>query len=147
MTERPSRPASWPDPVVAPVNEGMWRAAADGRLAVQRCTDCGAHRYPPGDGCYRCSSCRWEWSVVPGTGVVYTYVWIPDRPRSAGGGEAACYNVVVVTLDGTEGEPVRVLSNVLNATGPDDLHVGQAVEVIGVPFADGMALPCFRAVT
>jgi uncharacterized OB-fold protein len=146
MTERPSRPASWPDPVVAPVNEGMWRAAADGRLAVQRCTDCGAHRYPPGDGCYRCSSCRWEWSVVPGTGVVYSYVWIPDRPRSAAGGEAACYNVVVVTLDGTEGEPVRVLSNALNATGPDDLHVGQVVEVVGVPFADGMALPCFRTV-
>lgn len=135
-----------PDPVVAPINEGMWRAAAGNQLAVQRCQDCGAHRYPPGDGCYRCSSCRWEWSVVPGTGVVYSYVWIPDRSRAAAGDEAACYNVVVITLDGTEGEPVRILSNVVNAWGRGDLHVGQAVEVVGVPFADGIALPCFRTV-
>jgi uncharacterized protein len=145
MAELPSRPPGWPDPVVAPVNEGMWRAAAGDRLAVQRCEDCGAHRYPPADGCYRCSSCRWEWSVVAGTGVVYSYVWIPGRARAADG-EAACYNVAVVTLDGTEGEPVRILSNVLNASNPDDLHVGQAVEVLGVPFGEGMALPCFRTV-
>lgn len=146
MTDRPNRPAGMPDPVVAPVNEGMWRAAAAGRLAVQRCRDCGAHRYPPGDGCYRCSSCRWEWSTLPGTGVVYSYAWIPDRSRAAAGEEAACYNVVVVTLDGTEGEPVRILSNVVNAWERRDLRVGQAVQVVGVPFADGMALPCFRTV-
>jgi hypothetical protein len=51
-----------------------------------------------------------------------------------------------VTLDGTEGEPVRILSNVVNAWGPDDLRVGQTVEVVGVPFADGVTLPCFRTV-
>jgi uncharacterized OB-fold protein len=146
MTDRRNRPSGMPDPVVAPINEGMWRAAAGDQLAVQRCQDCGAHRYPPGDGCYRCSSCRWEWSMLPGTGVVYSYVWIPDRSRAAAGDEAACYNVVVVTLDGTEGEPVRILSNVVNAWGRRDLHVGQTVEVVGVPFADGVALPCFRTV-
>ena len=131
-----------PLPLVAPVNEGMWRAADTNKLAVQRCQDCAAHRYPPSDGCYRCSSCRWEWAALPGTGVVYSYIWVPGRP----GAEAACYNVVIVTLDGTEGEPVRMLSNVVNAWDPDDLHVGQRVEVVGVPFADGLALPCFRTV-
>lgn len=141
-----NRPSGMPDPVVAPVNEGMWRAAADGRIAVQRCRDCAAHRYPPADGCYRCSSCRWEWSTLPGTGVVYSYVWIPDRARAAAGEAAACYNVAVVTLDGTSGEPVRVLSNVVNAWKIGDLHVDQRVEVVGVPFADGVALPCFRTV-
>jgi hypothetical protein len=79
---------------------------------------------------------------MPGTGVVYSYIWIPGQP----GGEAACYNVVIVTLDGIEGEPVRMLSNVVNAWDPDDLRVGQRVEVVGVPFADGLALPCFRTV-
>ena len=133
-----------PLPLVAPVNEGMWRAADAGKLCVQRCQVCAAHRYPPGDGCYRCSSCRWEGATLPGTGVVYSYIWIPSRP--AAGGEAACYNVVIVTLDGTEGEPVRMLSNVVNAWEPDDLHVGQRVEVVAVPFADGLALPCFRTV-
>ena len=142
MADRFNRPSGMPLPLVAPVNEGMWRAAAVGKLAVQRCQDCAAHRYPPGDGCYRCSSCRWEWATLPGTGVVYSYIWVPGRA----GAEAACYNVVIVTLDGTEGDPVRMLSNVVNAWDPDDLRVGQRVEVVGVPFADGYALPCFRTV-
>ena len=141
-----NRPSGMPDPVVAPVNEGMWRAAAGNQLAVQRCAQCGAHRYPPTDGCYRCSSCRWEWSTLPGTGTVYSYIWVPDRTRSAVEA-ASAHNVVVVTLDGTEGEPVRVLSNVVDAWGPDDIRVGQGVTLAAVPFASGLALPCFRTVT
>jgi hypothetical protein len=151
VTDQVNRPGGMPAPVVAPLNEGMWRAAAADQLAVQCCQDCGAHRYPPGDGCYRCSSLRWEWATLPGTGVIYSYIWIPDRARAAEasaatGGDPACYNVAVVTLDGTEGEPVRMLSNVVDAWQLDDLHVGQRVEVIGVPFADDLALPCFRLV-
>jgi uncharacterized OB-fold protein len=146
MTDQQNRPAGMPDPVVAPINEGMWRAAADHQIAVQRCQDCAAHRYPPGDGCYRCSSTRWEWSRLPGSGSVYSYIWVPDRQRAAAGDESACYNVAIITLDGAEGDPVRVLSNVVNAWKPDDLHVGQRVEVVGVPFADDLALPCFRTV-
>jgi uncharacterized OB-fold protein len=133
-----------PDPVVAPINEGLWRAAAEGRLDVQRCTNCGAHRYPPTDGCYRCTSLEWEWSTLPGTGTVYTYTWIPDATRTADLGRAVCYNVAVVTLDGTEGDPVRVLSNVLDAAELGDLDVGQAVEAAYVSFGVDLALPCFR---
>jgi uncharacterized OB-fold protein len=146
MTDPVNRPDGMPAPVVAPVNDGMWRAAAAGRLAVQRCLDCGAHRFPPADGCYRCTSLRWAWENLPGTGVIYSYTWIPDRARAAAGVEDAYYNVAVVTLDGTEGEPVRMLSNVVNAWGLDDLQVGQRVSVTGVPFGDDLALPCFRTV-
>ncbi len=144
MAEGHNRPAGMPDPVVAPVNEGMWKAAAGGQLAVQRCAACGAHRYPPTDGCYRCSSRQWDWSTLPGTGTVYSYIWVPDRSRSAVEGREVLYNVVVVTLDGTEGEPVRVLSNVVDAWGAEDIHVGQVVTLASVPFARGLALPCFR---
>jgi uncharacterized OB-fold protein len=133
-----------PDPVVAPVNEGMWRAAADGRVSVQRCIACGAHRYPPTDGCYRCSSLEWEWSTLPGTGTVYTYTWIPDRTRASGQAREVHYNVSIVTLDGTEGDPVRILSNVVDASEIGDLHVGQAVVPAFVPFGENLALPCFR---
>ncbi|WP_157472558.1 OB-fold domain-containing protein [Frankia sp. EAN1pec] len=143
MTEAVNRPAGMPDPVVAPVNEGMWRAAAAGRLDVQRCASCGAHRYPPTDGCYRCSSPEWEWSTVPGTGTVYSYIWVPDRTRATEP-RPAVYNVAVVTLDGTEGDPVRILSNVVDAWTQDDLQVGQRVGLAPVTFDDGLALPCFR---
>jgi hypothetical protein len=135
-----------PAPVIAAVNEGMWRAAAAGHLAVQRCRDCGTHRYPPADGCYRCSSLHWEWGALAGTGVIYSYIWIPHRARAVTSAQGGLYNVAVVTLDGTSGDPVRMLSNVVDAWDLDDLHVGQRVELVGVPFADGLALPCFRTV-
>jgi uncharacterized OB-fold protein len=133
-----------PSPIVAPINEGMWRAAADGRLVVQRCASCGAHRYPPTDGCYRCGSLDWDWADLPGTGVVYTYIWIPDRTRSAPPDSPVLYNVAVVTLDATEGDPVRILTNVVDAWQPDDLYVGQKVELFAVEFEPGLALPCFK---
>src|SRR6266571_7543182 len=47
MTDRPNRPAGMPDPVVAPVNEGMWRAAAGHQLAVQRWAVRGRRQHPP----------------------------------------------------------------------------------------------------
>jgi uncharacterized protein len=123
---------------VAPINEGMWRAAADGRLAVQRCSDCGAHRYPPTEGCYRCASARWAWSDLPGTGTVYSYIWVPLRadPQTR-------YNVAVITVDGTEGESVRILSNVVDAWADTDLSIGGRVRLHPVRFDDGLALPCF----
>jgi uncharacterized OB-fold protein len=136
-----------PDPVVTPINEGMWKAAARGRLDVQRCTGCAAHRYPPTDGCYRCGSLEWEWSSLPGTGTVYSYIWVPDRVRTAEQSREVLYNVAVVTLDGTEGDPVRVLSNVVDVWEMGDLHVGQALEPSFIPFGHDLALPCFRTRT
>src|SRR5690606_5644847 len=107
------------------------------------CTACGAHRYPPTDGCARCASLDWEWSTVPGTGTVYSFIWVPDRKRSDETRQVL-YNVVVVELDGTEGDPVRIVSNVLDAWEIGDLHVGQRVELACVPLGDGIGLPCFR---
>jgi uncharacterized OB-fold protein len=143
-----NRPTGLPAPVVAPLNEGMWRAAADGRLAVQRCTGCGAHRYPPREGCSACASLEWEWATLPGTGTVYAYSWVPERARSATLDGDVLYNVAVVELDGTEfgeeGGPVRMLTNVVDAWEPGDLAIGQAVALVSVPVGEGIGLPCFR---
>ncbi|WP_076818412.1 Zn-ribbon domain-containing OB-fold protein [Pseudofrankia asymbiotica] len=160
MSDAVNRPAGMPDPVVAPINEGMWRAAAAGRLDVQRCASCGAHRYPPIDGCYRCGSVEWDWSTLPGTGTVYSYIWVPDRTRPGTPEAPALYNVAVVTLEGAEGDPVRILSNVIDAWSLEDLHVGDRVAFapvgfggadgagdgagVGVGDKDDLALPCFR---
>jgi uncharacterized OB-fold protein len=141
-----NRPSGMPGPVLGPINEGMWRAAGEDRLDVQRCTNCGAHRYPPTDGCYRCASLGWAWSTLPGTGTIYTYMWVPDAARSAEQQREVLYNVVLVELDGTEGDPVRMASNVLDAWNIDDLYVGQAVALACVPLGDGVGLPCFRRV-
>jgi len=59
--------------------------------------------------------------------------------------ELKFYNVALIQLDGTSGdEPVRLLSNILDAWDIGDLTVGQPVwlECVKVGIA---TLPCFRA--
>jgi uncharacterized OB-fold protein len=131
----------WPGPTA--MDEPMWRAAAEGRLDVQRCTDCGAHRYPPVGGCYRCQSSEWHWDTVSGTGTIATYCWILDRVRTEDRGTEVYYNIALVTLEGTEGEPVRVVTNVVNAWNLEELEVGQRVELHCVKLSGEIGLPCF----
>jgi uncharacterized OB-fold protein len=145
-TEALNRPSGAPSPVVVAMNEGMWLAASEGRLDLQRCTSCGIHRYPPAVTCLKCHSIEWEWSTLPGTGTVFTYSWVPDRKRSAEQESEVLYNVAVIELDGVEGGPVRMMSNVVDAWERGDLDVGQAVEVVGVRVDGDVTLPCFRRV-
>ena len=131
-----------PPPTVSPLNEGMWRAAAEGRLAVQRCDSCGSHRYPPTDGCYHCDGLEWSWVDLPGTGFVYSYFWVPAAGRPDD--ERRFYNVAVVELDGTDGDPVRIVSNVVDAWSVGEITIGQRVELQTVRLSDDVGLPCFR---
>jgi len=128
-----------PAPGWSPLTEGHWTAARDGRFVVQRCSDCGAHRWPPAWACYRCQSRQWEWSDLPGTGSVFSYTWADARPVP----DSPLYNIAVVELDGTEGEPVRVLSRVLDVD-KDSLCCDLSVEVVFEPFDDEVSVPMFR---
>jgi uncharacterized OB-fold protein len=139
-----NRPTNVPSPVVVPLNERLWRAAAEERLDVQQCSDCGAHRYPPMDGCPRCGSLGSAWATLPGTGTIYTYTWWTDRARSEQAGHDVWSNKVIIELDGAQGGPVRLESNVVDAWEVGDLSVGQRVELVTVPLEEGVALPCFR---
>ena len=140
--EAPYLPAGLPLPPVDRTNAGFWRAAAEGHLAVQRCTACGAHRHPPTEGCYRCRSLDWEWDTLPGTGRVFTYTWIVQALHPAIEA-AAPYNVTVVEVDGTEGEAVRLVTNVVDATD-DTLRVGAAVTLACDRLEPEIGLPRFR---
>jgi NAD(P)-dependent dehydrogenase (short-subunit alcohol dehydrogenase family)/uncharacterized OB-fold protein len=44
---------------------GLTAAAAEGRFALQVCTDCGAVQYPPREACGACLSSRLPWQEVP----------------------------------------------------------------------------------
>lgn len=49
---------------------GLTAAAAEGRFALQVCTDCGFTLYPPRDACPRCLSARVPFQDVPRSGAV-----------------------------------------------------------------------------
>ena len=88
--------------VVIPPNDPdhleFLRAASDGRLALQRCSDCALLRYPPGPACPFCQSLDSEWSDVSGKGTIYSYevVMHPIHPAYR---ERAPYPVALVELD------------------------------------------------
>jgi NAD(P)-dependent dehydrogenase (short-subunit alcohol dehydrogenase family)/uncharacterized OB-fold protein len=47
---------------------GITAAAAEGRLELQVCADCGAVQYPPRDACHRCVSPSLQWRHQSGEG-------------------------------------------------------------------------------
>ena len=74
---------------------------------------------------------------------MYTYTWV-DRPVTPQLAHLGVYNITVVELDGTQGEPVRVLSRVEDVAR-EALQVGLPVVVGFEPLDDGeSALPIFR---
>jgi uncharacterized OB-fold protein len=134
-------PDGLPLPTVDRTNAGFWRAAADGRLDIQRCAACSTHRQPPTEACYACGSLDWGWDTLPGTGRVFTYTWVahPVHPLVV---DVVPYNVAVVEVDGTNG-PVRLVTNVVDAT-PDMLDVGLPVTLAAERLTDEIGLPLFR---
>jgi uncharacterized protein len=137
MSERPR--AQLPTPGWEPLTEGYWLAAGEGRLVVQRCRSCGAHRWPPAWVCYACHSLEWDWDELAGTGTVFSYTWADARPLA----DVPLYDISVIELDGTQGEPVRLMTRVVDVER-EDLQVGLPVEVTFEKFDDEVAIPFFR---
>ena len=128
-----------PSPGWEPLTEGYFRAAAEGRLVVQRCGKCGYHRWPPSWACYHCQSTDWEWDDLPGTGTVFTYTWADQRPLAE---TTPIYNISIVEVDGTQGEPVRIMTRVVADRGT--LTVGLPVKVTFEKFDDEVSIPFFE---
>ncbi len=128
-----------PAPGWEPLTEGYWEAAGQGKLVVQRCQDCRTHRLPVAWTCYSCQSPNWAWDEVAGTGTVYTFTWADRRAMA----DWPLYNVSVIELDGTQGEPVRLMTRVVGVD-KESLQVGMPVEVTFQPFDEEIAVPLFK---
>ncbi|WP_189145344.1 Zn-ribbon domain-containing OB-fold protein [Streptomyces lacrimifluminis] len=110
-----------------------WDAAAEGRLLVRRCGDCGrAHHYPR-EFCPYCWSEDVVWEAVSGRATLYTWsvVHRNDLPPF---GERTPYVAAVVDLD----EGPRMMTEVVEGT-EGGLRVGMGLEVA---FREGV--PVFR---
>jgi uncharacterized OB-fold protein len=62
-----------PRPQPTPVSQPFWDALRDERVELQRCADCGRWVYYPRSRCPACLSDRLRWTVVDGSGTVYTF--------------------------------------------------------------------------
>jgi hypothetical protein len=114
----------------------FWKAAAEGRLAIQRCSGCGLLRHPPGPACPSCQSLEWEPAEVSGRGTLYSYTVIHHPPAPGFDGPAIA---AVVALE----EGPRLISNI-TGTDPETLRIGEPLEVWFLPQAEGWTAPQFR---
>ncbi len=116
-------------PPYNPEAEPFWTAAADGRLVLPVCDQCGHHIWYPRSWCPVCGADRVTWTALSGRGTVYACTTLHKGmgPWSA----AAPYVVAYVEL----AEGPRMLTNVL-ADDPSEVRIDAAVRATFVPLAD-----------
>lgn len=127
-----------PLPAITEDGAPYWDATRQGRLAVQRCRDCGHLRFPPSAVCPKCLSEAHDWHALSGRGVIYSFI-IVHRPQHPAFFGDAPYNVAIVELD----EGIRLHSNIVETTN-EALRIGLPVEVVFEKIDDEVTLPKFR---
>ncbi len=118
-----------PAPAVNAENKPYFDAAAQGRLLIKRCLDCGKAHFYPRALCPHCFSERTEWQEAKGTGTVYTYSVMRT---------GAPFVIAYVTLE----EGVTLLTNIVDCS-PDQVRIGHEVRVVFRPAEGGALVPMF----
>lgn len=120
------------DPYVAafPENREFWVAAAEGRLLLKTCDDCGRTHWYPRAVCPLCGSERLRWVQASGRGTLYAFS--PARRTEPQ------YTLAYVTLD----EGPTLMTNIVGAA-PETLRVGQSVSVRFQSSDEGRMMPFF----
>ena len=127
-----------PLPEITPAMAPFWEAARRHQLVVQRCTGCGALRFPARELCSRCLSCEADWVPVSGRGTVFSYA-VMHQVYHPGFADDVPYAIVVVELE----EGARLLSHVV-ACPVRELAIGMPVEVTFETVTPEVTLPKFR---
>ncbi len=136
MTPSPTVPRPLPevDGELAP----FLAAAQDHRLVVQRCSGCGALRFPVRELCSRCLSTAATWVDVSGRGEIFSFNIMHHVYHPAFAREVP-YAVVVVKL----AEGPKITSNLVDCP-VERIRIGMPVEVTFEDVGDGITLPKFR---
>ena len=111
----------------------FWDAAAEGRLLVRRCEDCGETHWYPRALCPFCFSANTRFVPASGGGTIYSF----SVMRRA----EAPYAIAYVTLD----EGATMMTNIVDCDF-DGLAIGQKVRVVFKATAEGPCVPCFAPV-
>jgi len=134
MNNTPTKPV----PVVNPWAKPFWDAAAQERLSIQKCPDCGKYIFYPRLACPDCFCDTLDWVDCSGRGTVYTFTVVENNAPSAFVGDIP-FVVAVVRLE----EGVQMLTNVVDCD-PGDVHCEMEVEVTFERLDQDFTLPKFK---
>jgi uncharacterized OB-fold protein/acyl dehydratase len=132
--ERPKRPR----PVITHDSLFWFEGAKEHKLLIQKCSDCGALRHPPGPMCHECQSLNWAPLEASGKGIVYSYA-VNHHPKLP----AFDYPLPVGLIELEEG--TRLVADIVGIE-PDDIEIGMAVMVEFADHDHDLSLPQFRPV-
>ena len=119
------------DTAMNPGDQEYFDAAAQGKLMLKKCGDCGEHHHYPRALCPFCFSDKVQWVQAKGTGEIYSY----SVSRRAG---PVVYCIAYVTLD----EGVTMMTNIVDCD-LDTVKVGQKVKVTFRKTEGGVSMPVF----
>ena len=128
-----------PRPAVNLDNAFWFEAAAEHRLVVQRCQQCGTLRHPPGPCCPECQSFDWDAVEASGRGTLYSYV-VSHHPRHP----AFDHPLLIALVELEEG--TRLITNLIGVT-PDEVVIDMPLEVAWHQADAQLSLPLFRPAT
>ncbi len=113
-------------PVPDDLSKPFWDACNEGRLVMQRCSDCDRLQFPPQQACADCgSSGALEWREMSGNGRINGYCVMHDsRIRLLQADQP--FNIAVIELE--DAPEIKMLSH-LPGTPPDEVPVGASVRV------------------
>ena len=114
-----------------------WDAAAEGRLLLRRCGDCGRAHFYPRSFCPVCWSANVTWEDASGRATLYTWsvVHANDLPPFK---ERLPYVAAVVDLE----EGPRMMTNIVDCD-LQALRIGMDV-VVAFESREDIAVPVFR---
>ena len=121
-------------PVPTPTSQPFWDSLATGRVAIQRCDDCGTWVYYPRARCSSCLSDALTWTEVSGEGTLYTFT-VARQPTTPAFAEVDTPIIAVVELD----EGPR-LTTMLEDVDPADVLVGMRVGPVFAASDDGVTV-------
>ncbi len=114
--------------------------AKEGKLRLLQCTACNTWSYPPATLCSHCGGNELAWQDASGQGTVYAHGRLarPYHPRHKD-------RLPLVLAQVDIADRLRLMTNLVEVA-PEDVHVGDAVEVCFETFPDGGVIPVFRPV-
>jgi uncharacterized protein len=132
-------PRPVPKPGVFVDTKPFWDGAKEHKLVLQYCKDTNRFQHYPRPVSIFTGSRNLEWREVSGKGTIYAYTVI----RVPGPGIESRIPLPVATVELDEG--VRILGNILGRV-PEEISIGQKVELAWDPIAEGVDYPGFKVV-
>lgn len=124
-------------PRPTPETQPFWDAAADGRIELARCDNCGLLPWYPRSICPNCQSQSRTWEQLSGRGTVYSY-----SVTRAGGGRAwrehLPFVVAYVQLD----EGPIIMTNIVDCD-PETVRIDMPVKAVFDDTGEGTAIVRF----